>query len=149
MVARRFLLAALLLAYAPQAGASGIEFAAASELTGAAFIDRPIKLPVVTEFQTALQITASDLGMRCGQMEAYGWRLNSRTEQRRADSAFRQTAEGLTAAGYDLRSRSAPVVAKDVTLYTAKRGTDDFIFLWSAGDLGLVVALCKIEGTHE
>lgn len=122
--------------------AEDLPLASSSTLTGVAFDDRPLSLPVERNFQMAMLTTSSELGRSCGRMESYGWRMNQ-SEQARVNEIFTHTVDRLRALGYTVAPQTLTSVAKDVTVFTADRSERHFMFLWSAGDLGLVMTLCE------
>jgi len=128
--------------FTSQARAADLPLAAASPLTGVAFDDRPLLLPIQRNFQMAMLTAGSELGRSCGRMEAYGWRM-SQTEQARVNQIFNNTVDRLRLLGYTIAPQSLTSVSKDITLFTADHGAKHFIFLWSAGELGLVLNLCE------
>ena len=142
----KFVLAAFLVfavaGFVSHARAADLPLAAASPLTGVAFDDRPLLLPVQRNFQMAMLTAGSELGRSCGHMEAYGWRM-SQTEQGRVNQIFNNTVDRLRLLGYTIAPQTLSSVSKDITLFTADRSDKHFIFLWSAGELGLVLNLCE------
>lgn len=128
----------------PLAGASAndLPLAAGSPLAGFAFDDRPLLLSVQRNFQMAMLTSASELGRSCGKMEAYGWRMGT-TEQQRVNQIFNNTVDRLRALGYVVESQTPSSVSRDITLFTADRPDKHFIFMWSAGEIGLVMVLCE------
>ncbi len=128
--------------FAAQARATDLPLAAASPLTGVAFDDRPLLLPVQRNFQMAMLTAGSELGRSCGKMEAYGWRM-SQTEQARVNQVFNNTVDRLRLLGFSISPQVLSSVSKDITLFTADRADKHFMFLWSAGELGLVLNLCE------
>ncbi|MDR3425561.1 MAG: hypothetical protein P4M13_10910 [Alphaproteobacteria bacterium] len=135
-------LAVFILGFFAQARAADLPLAAASPLTGVAFDDRPLMLPVQRNFQMAMLTAGSELGRSCGRMEAYGWRM-SQTEQARVNQIFNNTVDRLRLLGYTIAPQTLTSVSKDITLFTADRANKHFLFLWSAGELGLVLNLCE------
>jgi hypothetical protein len=127
---------------AAQARANDLPLAAASPLTGVAFDDRPLLLPVQRNFQMAMLTAGSELGRSCGKMEAYGWRM-SQTEQGRVNQIFNNTVDRMRMMGYAIEPQTLTSVSNDITLFTADKADKHFIFLWSAGELGLVMNLCE------
>ncbi len=116
--------------------------AAGSPIAGISFDDRPLLLPVQRNFQMAMLTASSELGRSCGRMEAYGWRL-SNEEQKRVNQIFNNTVDRMRAQGFAVESKTANSVSRDVTLFTADRQDKHLIFLWSAGEIGLVMVLCE------
>lgn len=140
-------LAAVLVAFlavtcASKAWAIDLPLAAASPLTGVAFDDRPLLLPVQRNFQMAMLTAGSELGRSCGHMEAYGWRMGQ-AEQGRVNQIFNNTVDRLRLLGFAITPQTLTSVSKDITLFTADRSDKHFMFLWSAGELGLVLNLCE------
>ncbi len=131
-----------LAAFASQTRAADLPLAAASPLTGVAFDDRPLLLPVQRNFQMAMLTAGSEMGRSCGKMEAYGWRM-SQTEQGRVNQIFNNTVDRMRLMGYTITPQDLSSVSKDITLFTADHDNKHFIFLWSAGELGLVLNLCE------
>ncbi|MDE1901454.1 MAG: hypothetical protein KGI37_07415 [Alphaproteobacteria bacterium] len=136
------LLAVLSMGMTAAARAADLPLAAASPLTGVAFDDKPLLLPVQRNFQMAMLTASSELGRTCGRMEAYGWRMGA-AEQGRVNQIFNNTVDRLRLLGYAIAPHKLSSVAGDITLFTADRADKHFIFLWSAGDLGLVMTLCE------
>ena len=130
------------LGFVAQAYAADLPLAAASPLTGVAFDDRPLLLPVQRNFQMAMLTATSELGRSCGKMEAYGWRMNQ-AEQARVNQIFNNTVDRLRLMGYTIAPQVLASVSNDITLFTADRPDKHFLFLWSAGELGLVLNLCQ------
>lgn len=122
--------------------AADLPLAAASPLTGVGFDDRPLLLPVQRNFQMAMLTASSELGRSCGKMEAYGWRM-SQAEQERVNRIFNSTVDRLRLLGYNVTPQSLTSVSNDITLFTADRLNKHFMFLWSAGELGLVMNICE------
>jgi hypothetical protein len=131
----------VVIGFAAQARAADLPLAAASPLTGVAFDDRPLLLPVQRNFQMAMLTASSELGRSCGSMEAYGWRMNQ-AEQGRVNQIFNNTVDRLRLLGYTIAPQILTSVSNDITLFTADRADKHFLFLWSAGELGLVLNLC-------
>lgn len=128
--------------FVAQARAADLPLAAASPLSGVSFDDRPLLLPLQRNFQMAMLTAGSELGRSCGKMEAYGWRM-SQTEQGRVNQIFNNTVDRLRLLGYTIAPQTLTSVSKDITLFTADRSNKHFMFLWSAGELGLVLNLCE------
>ncbi|MGE4351872.1 MAG: hypothetical protein AB7E52_06760 [Bdellovibrionales bacterium] len=124
------------------AWANDLPTAAGSPIAGIAFDDRPLILPVQRNFQMAMLTVSSELGRSCGRMEAYGWRLESQ-EQARVNQIFNNTVDRMRAQGYGVETKNSSAVSSDVTLFTADRTDRHLIFLWSAGEIGLVMVLCE------
>lgn len=122
--------------------AADLPLASKSPLAGFTFDDRPLALPVQQNFQMAMLTASSDLGRSCGKMEAYGWRMKQ-TEQERVDQVFNNTVDRLRALGYVVEAQAPSSVSRDITLFTADRADKHFIFMWSAGQIGLVMVLCE------
>src|ERR1700733_14035866 len=141
-LALRILLIALLLTVGVPLQAADLPLAAGSPLAGFQFDDRPLILPVQQNFQMALLTASSELGRSCGKMEAYGWRMKQ-SEQGRVDQIFNNTVDRLRALGYVVETQSPSSVSRDVTMFTADRPDKHFIFMWSAGEIGLVMAMCE------
>ena len=127
---------------ASSAYAADMPSAAGSPIAGINFDDRPLMLPVQRNFQMAMLTTSSEMGRTCGKMEAYGWRLGS-DEQARVNQIFNNTVDRLRAQGYAVETQSSRSVSSDVTLFTADREDKRLMFLWSAGEIGLVMVLCQ------
>jgi hypothetical protein len=125
-----------------QIQAADLPLAAASPLSGVAFDDKPLLLPVQRNFQMAMLTAGSELGRSCGRMEAYGWRM-SQSEQGRVNQIFNNTVDKLRLMGYTIEAQNLSSVSKDVTIFTADTRQKHFMFLWSAGELGLVMNLCE------
>jgi hypothetical protein len=111
-------------------------------LTGVAFDDHPLQLPVELNFQMALLTASTELGRSCGKMEAYGWQMNQ-NEQARVDQIFNRTIDQLRAMGYGVVPETLKTSAKDITVFTVDSSNKHFMFMWSASDLGLVLNLCE------
>jgi len=122
--------------------AADLPLAAGSPLVGFAFDDRPLLLPVQRNFQMAMLTASSQIGRSCGQMESYGWRM-SQTEQRRVNLIFSNTVERLRTLGYSVEAQAPSSISKDITLFTADKASKHFLFMWSAGEIGLVMVLCE------
>ncbi len=125
-----------------QSRANDLPLASTSPLTGIAFDDRPLLLPVQRNFQMAMLTASSELGRSCGKMEAYGWRMGQ-TEQTRVNQIFNSTVDRLRLQGYAVAPQSLSSISSDLTLLTADKSDKHFIFLWSAGEMGLVMSLCE------
>jgi len=128
------------LAFPAQAGT--LPVASSSLLAGIEFDDPPFALPVERNFQMALLSVSGELGRSCGKMEAFGWRMNKR-EQGRVNGIFKNTVDKLRSEGYAVTPGALKGGSKDVTLFTADRSNRHLLFLWSAGDTGLVLNLCE------
>ena len=104
------------------ARADDLPRAAAAPLTGVAFDDKPLLLPVQRNFQMAMLTAGSELGRSCGRMEAYGWRM-SQTEQARVNQIFNNTVDRLRLLGYGIEPQTylADVLTKLVNLWPAAR----------------------------
>ncbi|MDR3448521.1 MAG: hypothetical protein P4M15_02010 [Alphaproteobacteria bacterium] len=124
------------------ARAADLPLAATSPLTGVAFDDRPLQLPVQRNFQMAMLTAGSEMGRSCGKMEAYGWRMGQ-AEQARVNQIFNNTVDRMRLMGFTIAPQTISSVSSDITLFTADRSDRHFIFLWSAGELGLVMTLCE------
>jgi hypothetical protein len=122
--------------------ANDLPLAAGSPLAGFSFDDRPLLLPVQRNFQMALLTASSELGRSCGKMEAYGWRMGA-TEQQRVNQIFNNTVDRLRGLGYSVESQAPSSVSNDITLFTADRADKHFMFMWSAGEIGLAMVLCE------
>jgi len=146
LILRRVLLGLVMLGTLAFAGvqvrASDLPTAAGSPIAGISFDDRPLMLPVQRNFQMAMLTASSELGRSCGRMEAYGWRMAG-DEQDRVNQLFNNTVDRMRAQGYVVESKAPSSVSKDVTLFTADRADRHLIFLWSAGEIGLVMVLCE------
>ncbi len=141
----KFVLALLLVlgtAATPVRAANDLPLAAGSPLAGFSFDDRPLALPVQRNFQMAMLTASSELGRSCGKMESYGWRMNQ-SEQRRVDQIFNNTVDRLRGLGYVVETQAPTSVSRDITMFTADRSNKHFIFMWSAGEIGLVMVLCE------
>ena len=142
----KLLFVAILLAgtalVSPGALANDLPLAAASPAAGFAFDDQPLLLPVQRNFQMAMLTASSELGRSCGKMEAYGWRMNQ-SEQQRVNQIFNNTVDRLRGLGYVVETQAPTSVSRDITMFTADRSDKHFIFMWSAGELGLVMVLCQ------
>ena len=136
-----FLLILMLVASAPTRAAD-LPLASGSPLVGFNFDDRPLLLPVQRNFQMAMLTASSELGRSCGRMEAYGWRMNQ-AEQERVNQIFNSTVDRLRGIGYSIQSEAPTSLSHDITLFTVDRPDKHFLFMWSAGELGLVMTLCE------
>jgi len=135
--------AMLLLMLMPLAArASDMPQAAGSPSAGITFDDRPLMLPIQRNFQMAMLTASSELGRSCGQMEAYGWRMGA-NEQQRVNQIFNNTVDRMRAQGFAVESKSPSSVSRDVTMFTADRPDKHLLFMWSAGEIGLVMVLCE------
>lgn len=128
--------------YGQPVSASDMPYAAGSPSAGITFDDRPLLLPVQRNFQMAMLTASSELGRTCGSMEAYGWRM-APNEQQRVNQVFNNTVDRLRAQGFMVESKSPSSVSRDVTMFTADRPDKHLIFMWSAGEIGLVMVLCE------
>lgn len=111
------------------------------ELAGISFDDPPMRLPVTPNLHRAMNQIAGDLGKHCSVQEAYGWRVQQ-TEQERVNGIFSSAATKLSEAGYNLTPQTPPSATRDITIFLAQRPAQDLLFLWSAGELGLVLLVC-------
>jgi hypothetical protein len=136
------MLAVVFVALGKPLAAADMPLAAGSPIAGITFDDRPLLLPVQRNFQMAMLTASSELGRSCGKIEAYGWRLGT-NEQKRVNQIFNNTVDRMRAQGFAVESKSPTSVSKDVTLFTADREDKHLIFLWSAGEIGLVMVLCE------
>lgn len=125
-----------------RARAADLPLATSSPLVGVQFDDRPLSLPVQRNFQMAMLTASSELARSCGKMEAYGWRM-SQSEQQRVNQIFTTTVDHLHNMGYAVEAQAPTSVSHDITMFTADRADHHFIFMWSAGELGLVMVLCE------
>jgi hypothetical protein len=143
---RNFLAAALVLGtfLAPclNAHAADLPLATSSPLSGLAFDDKPLMLPMQHNFQMAMLTAGSEIGRSCGKMESYGWRM-SQSEQGRVDQIFNSTVDHLHTMGYQVDPQNPVSVSHDITLFTADKADRHFLFMWSAGEVGLVMVLCE------
>ncbi len=124
------------------ARADDLPLASTSALTGVGFDDRPLLLPLQRNFQMAMLTASSELGRSCGKMEAYGWRMDQ-SEQARVNQIFNTTLDHLRGMGYKATPQTLPSISKDITLLTVDKSDKHFLFLWSAGHMGLVLSLCE------
>ncbi len=132
-----------LLALTPAAWAQSAE-GSRSSLAGISFTDPPIQLPVTESFEDAMLNVAADLQRRCRTIEAYGWRLRQ-AEQKRVNDIFDATALQLGANKFKLVPRTPRSASPEVTVFTADKSEQSLLFLWSAGELGLVLLICDTE----
>ena len=116
--------------------------AAGSPIAGISFDDRPLILPVQRNFQMAMLTASSEMGRSCGRMEAYGWRM-APEEQGRVNLIFNNSVDRLRAQGFAVETKTVNSVSRDVTMFAADRTDKHLIFLWSAGEIGLVMVLCE------
>jgi hypothetical protein len=122
-----------------------------SSVSNISFTDAPKRLPIDTRFSQAIQTIAFNLNLSCRQIEAYGWTL-SPSEQTRVDAIFTDAATQLANAGYTVKPQNPAAAAEDITVYTATQRespTDHLLFMWSAGDAGLLLLLCDAKGSAE
>jgi hypothetical protein len=124
------------------ANASDMPTAAGSPIAGITFDDRPLLLPEQRNFQMAMLTASSELGRSCSHIESYGWRM-APNEQQRVNQIFNNTVDRMRAQGFIVESKSPSTVAHDVTLFTADRPDKHLIFMWSAGEIGLVMVICE------
>ncbi|MDD3287721.1 MAG: hypothetical protein PHX43_01765 [Alphaproteobacteria bacterium] len=124
------------------ARAGDLPVADGSPLAGIAFDDKPLLLPVQRNFQMAMLTASSEIGRGCGAMEAYGWRLNQ-NEQDRVNQIFNSAVDRMRAQGFAVETRKPNSVARDITMFTADSPEQHLLFMWSAGDIGLVMVLCE------
>jgi len=122
--------------------AAELPLAAASPLAGFSFDDRPLLLPVQQNFQMGMLTASSELGRSCGKMEAYGWRMGA-SEQDRVNQIFNNTVDRLRGLGYSVEAEAPTSVSRDITMFSADRSDKHFLFMWSAGEIGLVMTLCE------
>lgn len=122
--------------------AADLPFAAGSPLIGFTFDDKPLLLPPQQNFQMAMLTAGTELGRTCGKMEAYGWRMNQ-SEQARVNTIFNATVDRLRGLGYTVTPQNPNSVSHDITLFAADRVDRHFLFMWSAGEIGLVMTLCE------
>lgn len=127
---------------APVAQAADLPVAAGSPIAGIAFDDRPLMLPVQRNFQMAMLTAGSELGRTCGAMEAYGWRMEQ-GEQARVNQIFDNTVDRMRAQGFAVEAKAPTSVSRDITMFTADRPDKHMLFMWSAGEIGLVMVLCE------
>ncbi len=139
------LFAVVSLGFAVSVRAADLPLASSSPLTGVAFDDRPMVMPEQRDFKIAMISASSELKRSCGKMETYGWRM-SQTEQARVNQIFNNTVDRLRLLGFSITPHTLKTVSKDITLFTADRQDKRFVFLWSAGDVGLVLNLCETSG---
>ncbi len=125
-----------------KATASDLPQAAGSPAAGITFDDRPLMLPVQRNFQMAMLTASSELGRSCGHMEAYGWRMGA-NEQQRVNQIFNNTVDRMRAQGFVVETKAPNSVSRDVTMFTADRPDKHLLFMWSAGEIGLVMVLCE------
>ncbi|MDX2028917.1 MAG: hypothetical protein SFW62_09840 [Alphaproteobacteria bacterium] len=128
--------------FCSQAVAVDLPLAAGSPLVGFAFDDRPLLLTVHRNFQMAMLTAGSEIGRSCGKMESYGWRMDQ-SEQQRVNQIFNNTVDRLRALGYVVETQAPSSISRDITMFTADRPDKHFLFMWSAGEIGLVMVLCE------
>lgn len=114
--------------------------ASASAIAGLDFDDPPLALPVAPNFRAAMQSAAVELGLNCGAIESYGWRM-AQTEQQRVNNIFTTIVDRLRAQGYVIAAQNPASVAADITVFTARRPGRQLLVMWSAGELGLVLLI--------
>ncbi|MFA6279686.1 MAG: hypothetical protein WC612_02705 [Bdellovibrionales bacterium] len=137
-----FALMCVLMIASGRVRAGDMPTAAGSPIAGISFDDRPLILPIQRNFQMAMLTASSEMGRSCGRMEAYGWRLGD-AEQDRVNQIFDNTVDRMRAQGFNVASKTATTVSRDVTLFAADRADKHLIFMWSAGEIGLVMVLCE------
>ncbi|MGE0108886.1 MAG: hypothetical protein AB7S81_03870 [Bdellovibrionales bacterium] len=137
-----FMLMLFGVAAAGGASAADLPTASSSPLARIQFSDAPLVLPVQRNFQMAMLTAGSELGRSCGTLESYGWRLD-RQEQGRVNQIFNNAVDQIRAQGFTVETQQVSAVSEDVTLFTADRADRHMLFLWSAGDIGLVLVLCE------
>ncbi|MDD3029553.1 MAG: hypothetical protein PHS57_04660 [Alphaproteobacteria bacterium] len=132
--------------------AAELPLAPMSPMTGVVFSDMPVRLPVERNFQMAMLTVSSELGRTCGEIEAYGWRMKS-NEQSRVNKIFDETVKGLQTLGYSVESEKLKSSSKEITLFSVQRLGENYLFLWSANELGLVLNVCAasvpVAPTHK
>lgn len=119
-----------------------------SSVTGINFAEPATSLPIDTRFSQSIQTVAFDLGLTCGQIEALGWSMGAH-DQARVDALFTNTAVELNKLGYRVTPQDPSVAAEDITVYTATQADDTNahkLFVWSAGDAGLLLLVCDAKG---
>lgn len=119
-----------------------------SSISGVKLAEPAITLPIDTRFSQSIQTVAFDLGLTCGQIEALGWSMGP-TDQGRVDTLFTNTAVELNRLGYTVTPQDPAVAAEDITVYTATKPDDTRahkLFVWSAGDAGLLLLTCDAKG---
>jgi hypothetical protein len=142
---RRFLLAAgLIVLLATPAGAIELPVASKSALADIAFPDRPVILPQEAGFATSIIAVGNELARPCQATESFGWKLAS-SEQDRLNSIFTGVFEGLRASGYSVREQSPASVSGGISVFTADKANTHVNMLWSAGDQGLVLVMCRTD----
>ncbi len=122
--------------------ATGMPEAPGSPIAGITFDDRPLILPIQRNFQMAMLTASSELSRSCGRIESYGWRLEG-NEQKRVNQIFNNTVDRIRAQGFVVEVKHPKSLSRDVTLFTADTRSKHLLFLWSAGDIGLVMVLCE------
>jgi len=132
----------------PRVLAADLPLATSSPLVGINFDDRPLALPSQRNFQMAMLTVSSELGRSCGKMESYGWRMNQ-SEQRRVEQIFNTTVDHLREAGYGVETKTPTSVSSDITVFTADRMDKHFIFMWSAGEIGLAMVVCETSAPMD
>ena len=156
MILRLSLLVALTIATGAAAYAGELQMrelprAASSSVSNITFADAPKRLPIDTRFSQAIQTVAFNLSLACRQIEAYGWTLKP-SEQSRVDAIFTDAATQLANYGYVVKPQNPVSAAEDITVYTATRPNapnDHILFMWSAGDAGLLLLMCDAKGSGE
>lgn len=143
MLSLAFLLGIFVLT-SPVASAADKLVAENLDLAGISFDDPPLTLPVTPNLQQALNQVAGDIGRHCTASAAYGWRL-AQTEQQRVNTIFSNTATRLNAAGYTLAPQTPPSATRDITIFLAQHSDRELLFMWSAGELGLVLLVCDAQ----
>lgn len=135
-------------ANAIERAARPLSVASTSSVAGISFSEPARQLPIDTRFSQSIQTVAFDLNLACAQIEAFGWSM-APTEQARVDALFTNTALALNKAGYRVQPQNPASVAEDITVYTATQSAtpkEHKLFVWSAGDAGLLLLVCDAKG---
>jgi hypothetical protein len=137
-----FLFAIGMACAASAALAADLPVAEGSALAGISFEDHPLLLPVQRNFQMAMLTASSELGRSCGAIEAFGWRV-AQNEQDRVNHIFNDAVNKLRAQGLTVESKAPNSVSRDITMFTADGRDKNLLFMWSAGEIGLVMVVCE------
>lgn len=135
-------------AVAAQLQARPLATTSTSTVSGVTFAEPAASLPIDTRFSQSIQTVAFDLGLTCGQIEALGWSMRA-NDQARVDNLFTNTAVELNRLGYTVTPQDPAAAAEDITVYTATARDDKRshkLFVWSAGDAGLLLLMCDAKG---
>ncbi len=146
------LLLLLLLAFAQPALAQTtaatpkLEQAKSSKLANVPFDDPPLRLPMAQVFSESLLSAGIATNRPCEEMESYGWQFGP-DDQNRADRVFSQFFDRLRQAGYAMTPLYPPNASEEITMVAADGPNRKINLLWSGGDNGLLLLLCRTSAT--